>query len=85
MRSGEELRCALFAVAASSINGRANVMTLTEYMERKDLEETDFFCRFHYDTGAGHFVPDSVAVYCVCEMPYNPDHLMMECEKCEDW
>jgi len=24
-------------------------------------------------------------VYCKCEMPYNPDDLMVQCEGCKDW
>lgn len=23
--------------------------------------------------------------YCVCELPYNPDAYMLQCEACEDW
>jgi len=23
--------------------------------------------------------------YCKCEMPYNPDDLMVQCEVCKDW
>jgi hypothetical protein len=23
--------------------------------------------------------------YCKCEMPYNPDDLMVQCEGCSDW
>lgn len=23
--------------------------------------------------------------YCKCEMPYNPDDLMVQCEGCTDW
>lgn len=23
--------------------------------------------------------------FCKCEMPYNPDDLMIQCEECEDW
>jgi hypothetical protein len=23
--------------------------------------------------------------YCKCEMPYNPDDLMVHCELCKDW
>ncbi|MCO5552933.1 hypothetical protein L7F22_006452 [Adiantum nelumboides] len=24
-------------------------------------------------------------LYCKCEMPYNPDDLMVQCEECKDW
>jgi hypothetical protein len=33
----------------------------------------------------GHFEPDQVRVHCRCEMPYNPDEWMVECEKCYEW
>ena len=23
--------------------------------------------------------------YCKCEMPYNPDDLMIQCDECKDW
>lgn len=23
--------------------------------------------------------------YCICEMPYNPDDLMVQCDSCKDW
>ena len=31
------------------------------------------------------FKPDRVPVYCVCEMPYNPDQFMVMCTICEEW
>ena len=31
------------------------------------------------------FKPDRVPVYCTCEMPYNPDQLMIMCKVCEEW
>ncbi|KAJ6319525.1 hypothetical protein OIU78_015028 [Salix suchowensis] len=41
--------------------------------------------RFEYKAATGGFTPDRVAVYCKCEMPYNPDDLMVQCEGCKDW
>ena len=32
-----------------------------------------------------NFVMCSIERYCKCEMPYNPDALMIQCEECEDW
>ncbi|KAJ6767418.1 hypothetical protein OIU79_023223 [Salix purpurea] len=40
---------------------------------------------FEYKAATGGFTPDRVAVYCKCEMPYNPDDLMVQCEGCKDW
>ena len=31
------------------------------------------------------FKPDRVPVYCSCEMPYNPDQMMVMCKICEEW
>ncbi|KAF5448880.1 hypothetical protein F2P56_029373 [Juglans regia] len=28
---------------------------------------------------------ESPCMYCKCEMPYNPDDLMVQCEGCSDW
>ncbi|KAJ1423130.1 Zinc finger, FYVE/PHD-type [Sesbania bispinosa] len=39
---------------------------------------------FEYKAATGAFTPDRVAVYCKCEMPYNPDDLMVQCEGCKD-
>ncbi|GFP79585.1 hypothetical protein PHJA_000102000 [Phtheirospermum japonicum] len=39
---------------------------------------------FEYKAATGGFTPDRVAVYCKCEMPYNPDDLMVQCEGCKD-
>ena len=33
----------------------------------------------------GRFEPDQVRVHCRCEMPYNPDECMVECEQCYEW
>ncbi|GFY99085.1 PHD finger family protein [Actinidia rufa] len=49
------------------------------------LGTEDYFCRFEYKAATGGFTPDRVAVYCKCEMPYNPDDLMVQCEGCKDW
>ena len=38
-----------------------------------------------YNPSTGAFKPDIVPVYCVCEIPYNPDRAMVECDKCKDW
>lgn len=35
--------------------------------------------------GFGLGVCVCVCRYCKCEMPYNPDDLMVQCEGCKDW
>lgn len=32
-----------------------------------------------------HYFSDFLLRYCKCEMPYNPDDLMVQCEGCKDW
>ena len=49
------------------------------------VKEFDFFARFSYLAARGEFKPDRVPVYCLCEMPFNPDLFMIECEGCEEW
>jgi hypothetical protein len=31
------------------------------------------------------FEPPKVPVFCVCEMPYNPDKFMVQCDQCTEW
>ncbi|XP_065875233.1 chromatin remodeling protein EBS-like isoform X2 [Euphorbia lathyris] len=51
----------------------------------KELFLSDHFDMQSAHTIEGAFTPDRVAVYCKCEMPYNPDDLMVQCEGCKDW
>eukprot|EP00850_Spirogloea_muscicola_P023042 SM000324S12599 [mRNA] locus=s324:81984:86931:- [translate_table: standard] len=68
-----------------SIESLCTVHTFRNYTKLKSVGPTDFFCRFEYKASSGTFSPNRVAVYCLCEMPYNPDDLMMQCENCKDW
>jgi len=61
------------------------VLTLEQYMELKTIPEHTYYSRFFYAPSRKIFKPDSVAVFCYCEMPYNPDLEMIMCEKCEEW
>lgn len=72
-------------VAASSINGKCHVHTLKAYQALHVVRDLDYFSRFLYKASAGEFKPDRVPVYCMCEMPYNPDLFMVECEGCDEW
>jgi hypothetical protein len=68
-----------------AIENKCTVHTFKEYTRLDDVRAEDYFCRFDYFATAGTFSPDRVAVYCTCELPYNPDDLMVQCEKCKDW
>ncbi|XP_075498228.1 chromatin remodeling protein EBS-like isoform X1 [Primulina tabacum] len=71
--------------SAHTIEGRCTVHTFKNYTKLENVGAEDYFCRFDYKAATGGFTPDRVAVYCKCEMPYNPDDLMVQCEGCKDW
>uniref|UniRef100_A0A0V0HSW8 Chromatin remodeling protein SHL-like n=1 Tax=Solanum chacoense TaxID=4108 RepID=A0A0V0HSW8_SOLCH len=71
--------------SADTIEGKCTVHTFKSYTKLDAVGNDDFFCRFDYNSSTGAFNPDRVAVYCKCEMPYNPDDLMVQCEGCSDW
>ncbi|GMH16267.1 hypothetical protein Nepgr_018108 [Nepenthes gracilis] len=71
--------------SADTIEGKCIVHSFKSYMKLDAVGTDDFFCRFEYSSSTGAFTPDRVAVYCNCEMPYNPDDLMVQCEGCSDW
>ncbi|XP_073060840.1 chromatin remodeling protein EBS-like isoform X2 [Primulina eburnea] len=71
--------------SAHTIEGRCIVHTFKNYTKLENVGAEDYFCRFDYKAATGGFTPDRVAVYCKCEMPYNPDDLMVQCEGCKDW
>ncbi|KAK4757225.1 hypothetical protein SAY87_007352 [Trapa incisa] len=71
--------------SADTIEGKCTVHTFKSYTKLDAVGNDDFFCRFEYNSSTGAFNPDRVAVYCKCEMPYNPDELMVQCEGCNDW
>lgn len=68
-----------------AIEGKCTVYNFKDYTRLESVGTEDFFCRFEYKASNGTFTPDRVAVYCKCEMPYNPDDLMIQCERCKDW
>jgi len=71
--------------SADTIEGKCNVHSFRTYTKLDSVNAEDFFCRFEYKSATGSFVPDRIAVFCKCEMPYNPDDLMIQCEECSDW
>ncbi|KAG2433067.1 hypothetical protein HYH02_012771 [Chlamydomonas schloesseri] len=69
----------------AAILGRCNVHSVTRYEALDRRDENDFFCRFTYKPRTKQFEPDRVPVYCMCEMPYNPDRPMINCDTCDEW
>ncbi|KAI3894266.1 hypothetical protein MKW92_028656 [Papaver armeniacum] len=66
--------------SAHTIEGKCTVHSFKNYTKLENVGTEDYFCRFEYKASTGGFTPDRVAVYCKCEMPYNPDDLMVQCE-----
>uniref|UniRef100_A0A0D9W078 BAH domain-containing protein n=1 Tax=Leersia perrieri TaxID=77586 RepID=A0A0D9W078_9ORYZ len=71
--------------SVDSIEGKCYVHNFQDYIKLQTIGAEDFFCRFKYKSATGSFIPDRATVFCKCEMPYNPDDLMVECEDCADW
>ncbi|KFK30493.1 hypothetical protein AALP_AA7G268700 [Arabis alpina] len=71
--------------SADTIEGKCKVHSFSSYTKLESVGNDDFFCRFEYNSATGAFDPDRVAVFCKCEMPYNPDDLMVQCEDCSEW
>ncbi|GMH15777.1 hypothetical protein Nepgr_017618 [Nepenthes gracilis] len=71
--------------SALSIEGKCTVHSFKNYNKLENVGADDYFSRFEYKAATGAFTPDRVAVYCKCEMPYNPDDLMVQCEGCKEW
>ncbi|XP_054787246.1 chromatin remodeling protein EBS-like isoform X2 [Prosopis cineraria] len=71
--------------SAHTIEGKCIVHSFKNYTKLENVGAEDYYCRFEYKAATGAFTPDRVAVYCKCEMPYNPDDLMVQCEGCKDW
>ncbi|KAG1347472.1 Chromatin remodeling protein EBS [Cocos nucifera] len=71
--------------SADTIEGKCFVHSFKNYTKLDAVGSDDYFCRFEYKSATGSFIPDRIAVFCKCEMPYNPDDLMIQCEGCSDW
>ncbi|CAH9059193.1 unnamed protein product [Cuscuta europaea] len=71
--------------SAETIEGKCTVHSFMAYTELSCVGPDDYYCRFEYNAATGACHPDRVVVYCKCQLPYNPDDLMMQCEACKDW
>ncbi|KAH6826934.1 PHD finger family protein / bromo-adjacent homology domain-containing protein [Perilla frutescens var. hirtella] len=71
--------------SADTIEGKCRVHTFENYTNLDHVSSEDYYSRFQYRAATGAIFPNVVAVYCKCEMPYNPDDLMTQCEECDDW
>ncbi|GJR86847.1 chromatin remodeling protein SHL-like protein [Tanacetum coccineum] len=66
--------------SAGTIEGTCMVYGFKGYTKLGRVGDDEYFCRFEYASEKGEFIPDSM-----CEMPYNPDDLMVQCDGCRDW
>lgn len=71
--------------SVNTIEDTCVVHSFKNYSNLESVASEDYFCRFEYTPITGYFNPDRVPVYCTCEMPYNPDDLMVQCEACQEW
>ncbi|KAI5412929.1 chromatin remodeling protein EBS [Lathyrus oleraceus] len=69
---------------ADTIEGKYYVYSLKKYTKLATVGAEDYFCRFRYKVATGVFKPRRVPVFCKCEMPYNPDRFMANCETCSE-
>ncbi|XP_035831873.1 chromatin remodeling protein EBS-like [Helianthus annuus] len=66
-----------------TIQGKYVVYSLENYMNLKRVGVDDYFCRFEYNYVKKCHVDVFVVVYCECEMPYNPDLFIVQCDGCK--
>lgn len=70
----------------STISRKVYVHDLASYMTSKVEEDGDsYYTRFKYLPKEDKYEPDRVPVFCICEMPFNPDQFMLCCAICEGW
>ncbi|KAF8751984.1 hypothetical protein HU200_011992 [Digitaria exilis] len=70
--------------SAYTFEAKCVVHTLKEYSKLTTAQPEDFFCRLEYKVDSATFMPDQLSVYCICEMPYNPDVPMILCPGCKE-
>ncbi|KAK1353440.1 Chromatin remodeling protein EBS [Heracleum sosnowskyi] len=71
--------------SANTMEGKCIVHSFLDYTKLENIGAGDYYSRFEYKVGTKEVTPSRVPVYCKCEMPYNPDCLMMQCDGCKKW
>ncbi|KAK1353439.1 Chromatin remodeling protein EBS [Heracleum sosnowskyi] len=71
--------------STNTIEGKCIVHSFKEYTKLEVVGDEDYYSGFEYKARAKEFTHNYVSVYCNCEMPHNPDDMMMQCDKCKDW
>lgn len=73
-------------VDAEAVAGRVRVVPLETWVALAEPRPEDlFFQRFFFRAATKAVEPASVAAFCVCRMPYNPDLEMVACRECGSW
>ncbi|XP_074346047.1 chromatin remodeling protein EBS-like isoform X2 [Apium graveolens] len=70
--------------STNTIEGKCIVHSIKEYTKLEVVGAADYYTRFEYQASAKEFTKTYVSVYCKCEMPYNPDDIMIQCDECRD-
>ena len=70
-----------------TVEGKAKVVSIDEYIETSDEEKNVFFTRAAYNPFNLQISPpiEKWTKYCYCKMPFNPNLLYVKCDKCEKW
>ncbi|XP_076913121.1 chromatin remodeling protein EBS-like [Bidens hawaiensis] len=71
--------------STQTIQGKCVVHSYDDYIKLERAGVDDYFCRFEYDAPKNRVVEAKVRVYCECNMPYNPDDFMVQCDGCMSW
>ncbi|PIN21324.1 hypothetical protein CDL12_05960 [Handroanthus impetiginosus] len=71
--------------SADTIEGKCTIHSFSNYTRLENVMPEDYYSRFIYKPATGAFAAHTVLVYCKCEMPYNPDDLMIQCDECKNW
>ncbi|XP_074347055.1 chromatin remodeling protein EBS-like [Apium graveolens] len=72
-------------MSANKIEGKCILHSFLDYTKLENIGPGDYYSRFGYRVGTNEVTPHRVPVYCKCEMPYNPDWLMMQSDGCKTW
>ncbi|XP_076935621.1 chromatin remodeling protein EBS-like [Bidens hawaiensis] len=67
-----------------TIQGKCVVHSYEDYIQLERAGVDDYFCRFEYDAAKKRVVRIK-SLYCECNMPYNPDEFMVQCDGCKRW
>ncbi|MCE3051203.1 bromo adjacent y domain containing 1, partial [Datura stramonium] len=77
--------CSFAEVSLHTIEGKCIVHSFKNYTKLENVGPEDYHVGLSIKRQLEPLEADRVAVYCKCEMPYNPDDLMVQCEECKDW